>query len=130
MLTQMQRDNILAVVSSYEARMKIIRDCFERRKPVPKEYETYVGPLKDKDVVTAFESLIILLACIQELETQRDYLLDKVIIEDNTDDIDYCPIPVDYPCSYRSKCGWGCETGSREQRKACWIKFLEKRAWV
>lgn len=127
MLTQTQRDNILAVVSSYEARMKIIRDCFERREPVPKEHEAYVDTLKDKDVVAAFESLTILLACVQELETQRDYLLDKVIIEDNTDDMDYCPISVDYPCSYRSKCGWGCETGSREQRKECWIKFLEKK---
>ena len=127
MLTQTQRDNILAVISSYEARMRIIRDCFERREPVPKEHEAYVDTLKDKDVVAAFESLTILLACVQELETQRDYLLDKVIIEDNTDDMDYCPISVDYPCSYRSKCGWGCETDSREQRKECWIKFLEKK---
>lgn len=130
MLTQTQRDNILAVISSYEARMKILRDCFERREPVPKEYEAYVAPLKDKDVVAAFESLTVLLACVQELEAQRDYLLENEIIQDNTDDLDYCPLPAGYPCSHQSASGWGCKTGSREQRKACWIKFLEKRAWV
>lgn len=75
MLTQTQRDNILAIINSYEARMKIIRDCFDRREPVPKEYEAYVDPLKDKDVVAAFESLTILLACVQELEQQRDFFL-------------------------------------------------------
>lgn len=78
MLTQTQRDNILAVISSYEARMKIIRDCFERREPVPKEYEAYVDPLKDKDVVAAFESLTILLACVQELERMVDIMAEDM----------------------------------------------------
>ena len=58
--------------------MKIIRDCFERREPVPKEYEAYVGPLKDKDVVAAFESLTLLLACVQELERMVDIMAEDM----------------------------------------------------
>lgn len=93
------------------AENRALQERAQMRQELVEQYEKDIARLRQK---------------VRELETQRDYLLDKVIIEDNTDDIDYCPIPVDYPCSYRSKCGWGCETGSREQRKGCWIKALEE----
>lgn len=93
------------------AENRALQERAQMRQELVEQYEKDIARLRQK---------------VRELETQRDYLLDKVVIEDNTDDIDYCPIPVDYPCSYRSKCGWGCETGSREQRKGCWIKALEE----
>ena len=99
--------------------MKIIRDCFERREPVPKEYEAYVDPLKDKDVVAAFESLTILLACVQELEAQRDWLASKLGDMCSVSSRGSCGVPE--PCPYSK--GY-CRCLDVEQEE--WIQIVKE----
>lgn len=67
-------DAIRAIIDAYEAKMKLVREYFDRREPVPEEHKAYLAPLADEEVVKAFEALRPLVARVRELERQRDWL--------------------------------------------------------
>lgn len=71
-------DAILAIVDSYDARMKIVREYFDRREPVPEEHKAYLAILADDEAVKAFEALRPLVERVRELENAIDYL-DSVL---------------------------------------------------
>ena len=100
--TEIDLDAILAIVDGYDARMKIVREYFDRREPVPEEYKQYLAPLEDEDVVKAFEALRPLVARVRELERQREFLIDHFA------DNGLCFMPLDFCCSERSKSGCSC----------------------
>lgn len=79
--TKIDLNAILAIVDGYDARMKIVREYFDRREPVPEQYKQYLAPLEDEDVVKVFETLRPLVARVRELERQRDWL--ATFIDDN-----------------------------------------------
>lgn len=65
---------ILDIVDGYDARMKVVREYFDRREPIPDKHKQYLAPLEDEDVVKAFEALRPLVARVRELERQAQVL--------------------------------------------------------
>lgn len=71
-------DEILAIADGYADRMKIVREYFDKREPIPEKYKQYLSVLDHEDAVKAFEALRPLAMRIKELEKQRRILAGKI----------------------------------------------------
>lgn len=71
-------DSILAIADGYAERMKIAREYFDRREPVPEEHKKYLATLADGEAVKAFEALRPLVWRIRNLERQTEFLASRL----------------------------------------------------
>jgi hypothetical protein len=121
-MTKEQLDSVLAIIDGYDARMKLVREYFDRREPVPEKYKQYLAALDDAEAVKAFEALRPLVARIRELERQRDWLADalQTICAWHKD---YGSCPVDHVCPGADHCLYGGLVTSGD-----WIEKAERAA--
>lgn len=75
---ELDLDSILAIADGYDARMKLVREYFDRREPVPEEHKQYLATLADGEAVKAFEALRPLVERIRMLERHKDVLMDEL----------------------------------------------------
>ncbi len=120
-MTKEQLDSVLAIIDGYDARMKLAREYFDRREPVPEKHKQYLAPLEDEDVVKAFEALRPLVARVRELERQRDWLAKLLGDLCTTQKDGECPLF--YACP-ASGFGWSCGNAIKED----WIYTAEEAA--
>ena len=74
-------DSILAIADGYDARMKIAREYFDRREPVPEEHKKYLATLVDGEAVKAFEALRPLVERVRELEAELEVYREEKRLE-------------------------------------------------
>lgn len=67
-------DAILAIADGYAEKMKLARDYFDRREPVPEKYKQYLATLDDAEAVKAFEALRPLVERVRVLERTLEIL--------------------------------------------------------
>ena len=77
-MTNEQLNDIIAIADGYAARMKIVREYFNRREPIPEEHKRYLAILSDGEAVKAFEALRPLVERVRMFERQTVELANRL----------------------------------------------------